>query len=122
MRRRHRPAITFTYSAEAQGRSDASFPFALLFFLLFFSCILLPILLFWLLLCAEWLLGHNHHCYLLLILAVIVVVQNGFWADHWTYHLDLVENYLTVFPEKEEYMLYDEEPIPFFSSPAQVSG
>jgi len=24
--------------------------------------------------------------------------QNGFWADHWTYTLDLVENYLLVYP------------------------
>ncbi|KAG5184532.1 hypothetical protein JKP88DRAFT_48182 [Tribonema minus] len=47
--------------------------------------------------------------------------QNGFWADHWTYHLDLVENYLTVFPEKEEQLLYDAEPVPFFQSPAQVN-
>ena len=45
----------------------------------------------------------------------------GFWADHWTYTLDLVENYLVVFPEKEEELLFDSEPIPFFISPAQVS-
>lgn len=24
--------------------------------------------------------------------------QNGFWADHWTYTLDLVENYLMIYP------------------------
>lgn len=31
----------------------------------------------------------------------------GYWCDHWTYNLDLIENYLSVFPEKEEALLYD---------------
>lgn len=31
----------------------------------------------------------------------------GYWCDHWTYNLDLIENYLSVFPEKEEELLYD---------------
>lgn len=31
----------------------------------------------------------------------------GYWSDHWTYNLDLLENYLTVFPEKEEALLYE---------------
>ncbi len=30
----------------------------------------------------------------------------GYWSDHWTYNLDLLENYLSVFPEKEEALLY----------------
>ena len=30
----------------------------------------------------------------------------GYWSDHWTYNLDLLENYLSVFPEKEESLLY----------------
>lgn len=32
----------------------------------------------------------------------------GYWCDHWTYLLDLVEDYLEVFPEKEAEMLYEE--------------
>lgn len=32
----------------------------------------------------------------------------GYWSDHWTYNLDLLENYLSIFPEKEEYLLYTE--------------
>jgi hypothetical protein len=28
--------------------------------------------------------------------------QNAFWADHWTYTLDLVHNYLAVYPDQEE--------------------
>lgn len=31
----------------------------------------------------------------------------GYWSDHWDYNLDLVEEYLSVFPEKEEEMLYE---------------
>lgn len=30
----------------------------------------------------------------------------GYWTDHWTYNLDLVENYLKIFPEKEEELLF----------------
>eukprot|EP01041_Mallomonas_annulata_P010553 gene10553-22012_t len=48
--------------------------------------------------------------------------QNGYWADHWTYTLDLVDNYLSVFPDKEESMLYDSEPVPFYMSPAIVKS
>lgn len=46
--------------------------------------------------------------------------QNGFWADHWTYTMDLVDSYLQIFPDKEEYLLWDSEPVPFFMSPAIV--
>lgn len=31
----------------------------------------------------------------------------GYWSDHWTYNLDLVENYLSIFPDKEEELLYE---------------
>ena len=43
--------------------------------------------------------------------------QNGFWTDHFTYHLDLVHNFLAVYPEEKESMLYDSAPIPFYLSP-----
>lgn len=29
----------------------------------------------------------------------------GYWSDHWTYNLDLIENYLSVYPDKEEELL-----------------
>lgn len=48
--------------------------------------------------------------------------QNGYWADHWTYILDLLDNFLTIFPDKEEFTLWDSEPIPFFVSPALVKS
>ncbi len=31
----------------------------------------------------------------------------GYWSDHWTYNLDLLESYLSVYPEKEEALLYE---------------
>ncbi len=47
--------------------------------------------------------------------------QNGFWSDHWTYLLDLITNYLSVYPEREESLLFGtENSVPFFMSPAYV--
>lgn len=39
----------------------------------------------------------------------------GYWTDHWTYNLDLIENYLEVNPEKEREMLYEEDYTYFLS-------
>ncbi len=33
----------------------------------------------------------------------------GYWSDHWTYNLDLVESYLDVFPERANDILLEEE-------------
>lgn len=46
--------------------------------------------------------------------------QNGYWADHWTYTFDLVENYLSIFPDREESLMWDSDPVPFYMSPAVV--
>jgi hypothetical protein len=48
--------------------------------------------------------------------------QNGFWTDHFTYNLDLVWDFLAVFPDQKEYMLYDAPGIPFFLSPGRVAN
>ncbi|WP_225807811.1 hypothetical protein [Thermococcus bergensis] len=32
----------------------------------------------------------------------------GYWCDHWTYNLDLIESYLGVYPEKKKELLFDE--------------
>lgn len=32
----------------------------------------------------------------------------GYWCDHWTYNLDLVENYLAVYPEQRTDLLLEE--------------
>ena len=39
----------------------------------------------------------------------------GYWSDHWTYNLDLILDYLEVFPEKEKEMLYEEAYTTFLS-------
>lgn len=43
----------------------------------------------------------------------------GYWSDHWTYNLDLIENYLQIFPEKEKELLLD-TPITFYRSRAAI--
>ncbi|KAJ1625100.1 hypothetical protein T492DRAFT_1123635 [Pavlovales sp. CCMP2436] len=48
------------------------------------------------------------------------VNQGGFWTDHWTYTLDLVHNFVSVYPDEKEHMLFDSEPIPFFFSNGKV--
>lgn len=44
----------------------------------------------------------------------------GYWSDHWTYNLDLVEEYLAIYPEKEKDMLY-EKAYTFFLSQANIN-
>ena len=39
----------------------------------------------------------------------------GYWSDHWTYNLDLIEDYLEVYPDKEREMLFEEEYTYFLS-------
>lgn len=34
--------------------------------------------------------------------------HEGYWSDHWTYNLDLIETYLSVYPEHEKKLLYGE--------------
>jgi len=48
--------------------------------------------------------------------------QNGFWTDHFTYSLDLISNFLAVFPDEKASLLYDAEPVPFFLSPSRVAN
>ncbi len=44
----------------------------------------------------------------------------GYWVDHWTYNLDLVEAYLAVFPERKEMLLFDSEPLPFYDNAVRL--
>ncbi len=46
--------------------------------------------------------------------------SEGYWIDHWTYILDLVENYLGIFPDKLHEKLYLENDYSYFDSPAYV--
>ncbi len=33
----------------------------------------------------------------------------GYWIDHWTYNMDLIENYLAIFPDKKSNLLFGEK-------------
>ena len=39
----------------------------------------------------------------------------GYWSDHWTYNLDLIEEYVALYPEEERDLLYEKE-YPYFHS------
>ncbi len=38
----------------------------------------------------------------------------GFWSDHWTYNLDLLESYLALYPEKLRHLLMEKEEFYFY--------
>ena len=40
---------------------------------------------------------------------------DGYWSDHWTYNLDLAEEYLALFPDRERELLYTPEHTWFLS-------
>ncbi|WP_339221873.1 cellobiose phosphorylase [Paenibacillus sp. FSL H8-0332] len=44
----------------------------------------------------------------------------GFWSDHWTYNLDLVEGYLDIYPERRGELLFGDETYAFYDSAAYV--
>ena len=44
----------------------------------------------------------------------------GYWSDHWTYNLDLVETYLAIYPDEEERLIYDDRTYTYFESKAAV--
>ncbi|MDR2023507.1 MAG: hypothetical protein LBQ71_09750 [Hungatella sp.] len=44
----------------------------------------------------------------------------GYWTDHWTYHLDLIETYLSVYPEMEEHLLFSDKSYTYYESRAAV--
>lgn len=44
----------------------------------------------------------------------------GYWSDHWTYNMDLVDSYVKIFPDKLETFLFETKDYRFFFSPANV--
>lgn len=40
----------------------------------------------------------------------------GFWTDHWTYNLDLLENYLAIYPENLSKIVFDERVFSFYDN------
>lgn len=43
----------------------------------------------------------------------------GYWVDHWTYNVDLLENYMSVYPDKMEELLFRND-YKYFYSPVYV--
>ncbi|WP_040952469.1 hypothetical protein [Gorillibacterium massiliense] len=46
--------------------------------------------------------------------------NEGYWSDHWTYNMDLVDAYLSVFPDKKNELLFGDETYAYFDSPVRV--
>jgi len=46
----------------------------------------------------------------------MAVFGEGYWADHWDYYIDLIEAYLSIFPDGEEELMYDNHLRYFFST------
>lgn len=51
---------------------------------------------------------------------VEAVFGEGFWVDHWTYNFDLIESYLSVFPDRLDELLYENKTYQYFESPVSV--
>ncbi len=45
----------------------------------------------------------------------------GYWSDHWSYNLDLVEAYLSIFPEEKSSVLFDSLLLPFYDNEYRVN-
>lgn len=48
------------------------------------------------------------------------VFQEGYWSDHWTYLLDLLESHLTVFPDQEKELLFGKTQYRWYAGHASV--
>ncbi|MDP3130122.1 MAG: cellobiose phosphorylase, partial [Bacillota bacterium] len=46
--------------------------------------------------------------------------NEGYWTDHWTYILDLVERYLEIFPDRRDALLFGDDSYRTFESPVSV--
>jgi len=40
----------------------------------------------------------------------------GFWTDHWTYNLDMLESYLAIYPEELKEMVFDKKVFTFYDN------
>ncbi len=40
----------------------------------------------------------------------------GFWTDHWTYNLDLLENYFALYPEKLNELIFEKKVFTYFDN------
>ncbi|MDE7218525.1 MAG: hypothetical protein K2O45_02725 [Oscillospiraceae bacterium] len=47
--------------------------------------------------------------------------SEGYWCDHWTYNLDLIESYLSVYPEQAEKLLFEDRRCRWYESRVLVN-
>lgn len=45
----------------------------------------------------------------------------GYWTDHWHYNLDLIESYLSIYPEKEKELYFEDRTYQYFEPYASVA-
>lgn len=50
----------------------------------------------------------------------VAVFGEGYWVDHWTYNLDLIESYLGLFPDRKAELLFGRPVYTFYDSPETV--
>ena len=48
------------------------------------------------------------------------VFGEGYWTDHWTYNLDLIESYLGIYPEMQRNLLFNDHSYTYFESRVHV--
>jgi hypothetical protein len=46
----------------------------------------------------------------------------GYWVDHWTYNLDLLENYQAVYPDRMRHLLFEKQSFGFYDNPHSVQA
>ena len=44
-------------------------------------------------------------------------IHEGYWIDHWTYNLDLIDNFIMIFPDKLKEILVDKKVYTFYDNP-----
>lgn len=44
----------------------------------------------------------------------------GYWTDHWTYNMDLVDSYLEIYPDKLRQFVFEDNTYRFFDSPVRI--
>ncbi len=49
------------------------------------------------------------------------VFGEGYWTDHWTYNLDLIDTYLALYPEQEEALLFEDTTYTYYEAKAYVN-
>jgi len=47
--------------------------------------------------------------------AINASFKEGYWIDHWTYNLDLIENYVSIYPDKLEQLFFRDDYRYFYS-------